>query len=89
MTVVPGQAGTAGVGDISGPDEADGALLVNGLLVGVCGTDREIADGGYGEAAMVLRNVELFGTVNAGRRHWDAAAGALAATDPAWFDLAA
>ena len=27
----------------------DGALLVRGLMMGVCGTDREIAEGGYGE----------------------------------------
>ena len=27
----------------------DGAVLVRGLLMGVCGTDREIAEGEYGE----------------------------------------
>ena len=31
---------------------------------------------------MVLRNQVLFGTVNAGRRHWEQAAAALAAADP-------
>ena len=34
---------------------------------------------------MVLRNVVLFGTVNAGRRHWEQAVDALAAADPAWL----
>jgi glucose 1-dehydrogenase len=35
--------------------------------------------------AMVLHNQVLFGTVNAGRRHWQQAAVALAAADPAWL----
>jgi len=35
--------------------------------------------------AMVLRNVVMFGTVNAGRRHWDQAVAALAAVDPTWL----
>lgn len=34
---------------------------------------------------MVLGNQVLFGTVNAGRRHWDRAAAALAAADPGWL----
>jgi glucose 1-dehydrogenase len=34
---------------------------------------------------MVLHNQVLFGTVNAGRRHWEQAAGALAAADPGWL----
>jgi len=34
---------------------------------------------------MVLRNQVLFGTVNAGRRHWEQAAEALAAADPRWL----
>ena len=35
--------------------------------------------------AMVLRNPVLFGTVNAGRRHWEQAVDALATADPAWL----
>ena len=50
MTAVPGERGTAGVEEVPDPPESDGALLVRGLLVGVCGTDREIAEGEYGEA---------------------------------------
>jgi threonine dehydrogenase-like Zn-dependent dehydrogenase len=49
MTVVAGQPGTAAVDEVPDPvNDVDG-LLVRGLLVGVCGTDREIAEGVYGE----------------------------------------
>ena len=33
----------------------------------------------------VLRNLVLFGTVNAGRRHWEQAVDALATADPDWL----
>ena len=49
ITAVPGQRGSVGVEEVAEPAEADGALLVRGLLMGVCGTDREIAEGAYGE----------------------------------------
>jgi len=48
MTVVPGRPDTARVDDVADPPEADGEILVEGLLVGVCGTDVEIAREGYG-----------------------------------------
>ena len=48
MTVVPGQKGTAGLEEVPDPDLQDGALLVRGIAIGVCGTDREIAEGAYG-----------------------------------------
>jgi len=48
MTVVPGQKGTAGIEEVPDPDMQDGALLVRGMAVGICGTDREIAEGAYG-----------------------------------------
>ena len=70
MTVVPGQKGTAGIEEMPDPDMQDGALLVRGIAVGICGTDREIAE---------------VGTVNAGRRHWEQAAAALATADPGWL----
>ena len=35
--------------------------------------------------AMVLQNAVMFGSVNAGRRHWHQAARSLAAADPAWL----
>ena len=34
---------------------------------------------------MVLRNTVLFGSVNAGRRHWEQAAEALPVADPGWL----
>ena len=34
---------------------------------------------------LVLGNQVIFGTVNAARRHYDQAAGALARADPAWL----
>jgi glucose 1-dehydrogenase len=50
ITAVPGQRGAVGVENVPEPATNDGALLVRGRLIGVCGTDREIAEGGYGEA---------------------------------------
>ena len=50
LTLVPGRAGSADVTDVPDPDPAPGQLLVQGLAVGVCGTDREIAAGDYGWA---------------------------------------
>ena len=49
MTVAPGEPGTASVDEVADPAGAIDALLVRGVLVGVCGTDREIAEGVYGE----------------------------------------
>ena len=49
MTVVPGCRDTAAVETLDEPPDAQGELLVSGRLVGVCGTDREIAEGVYGE----------------------------------------
>jgi hypothetical protein len=41
----------------------DGALLVRGIAVGICGTDREIAEGAYGtpsgEARLVIGHESL------------------------------
>ncbi len=49
ITGVPGRRGSIGVQQVSEPPQQDGALLVRGLMMGVCGTDREIAGGSYGE----------------------------------------
>jgi threonine dehydrogenase-like Zn-dependent dehydrogenase len=49
MTVVPGRAGSAAVAELDGP-VGDGDVLVEGIAVGICGTDVEIADGLYGSA---------------------------------------
>ena len=45
------ESGTARVvDDLPEPDEKDGEVLVESLLVGICGTDREIVGGEYGTA---------------------------------------
>lgn len=48
MTVVPGKPDSAGVSEMPEPPESDGALLVQGEFVGICGTDAEIVQEGYG-----------------------------------------
>jgi threonine dehydrogenase-like Zn-dependent dehydrogenase len=50
LTVTPGTADSAAVLDVPDPAGGDGLLLVQGLAVGVCGTDREIVAGDYGWA---------------------------------------
>jgi NADPH:quinone reductase-like Zn-dependent oxidoreductase len=64
MTVVPGQKGTAGLEAVPGPDVQDGALLVRGIAIGICGTDREIAEGAHGtppsgEARLIIGHESL------------------------------
>src|SRR6202035_2273798 len=50
LTVEPGKAGSARLDDIDEPPESDGAVLVETLAIGVCGTDAEIVSGAYGWA---------------------------------------
>ncbi len=50
LTVVPLQAGSAAVTEMPEPEPGPGELLVEGLALGVCGTDREIMGGEYGWA---------------------------------------
>ena len=50
LTVIPLQAGSAAVTDMPDPEPGPGDLLVDGLALGVCGTDREIIGGEYGWA---------------------------------------
>jgi glucose 1-dehydrogenase len=50
LTVRPGEAGSARLDDVAEPLTSDGAVLVQTLAVGVCGTDREILAGTYGVA---------------------------------------
>jgi threonine dehydrogenase-like Zn-dependent dehydrogenase len=47
MSVIPGKPDSAEVSEFKDPPEADGSILVEGLLVGICGTDVEILRG-YG-----------------------------------------
>jgi glucose 1-dehydrogenase len=50
LTVAPGLANSARVDEIGDPPLADGAILVRTLAIGVCGTDREIVCGHFGQA---------------------------------------
>ncbi|MET7283722.1 glucose 1-dehydrogenase [Kribbella sp. NPDC005582] len=50
LTVIPLQQGSLAVSDVAEPQAGAGELLVDGLAVGVCGTDKEIAAGDYGWA---------------------------------------
>src|SRR3954451_12573233 len=50
LTVIPLQAGSAAVTDMPDPEPGQGELLVDGVALGVCGTDIEIVRGEYGWA---------------------------------------
>ena len=50
ITVIPGQAGSARLDDVPEPAAAAGDVLVDGLALGICGTDGEIVRGEYGWA---------------------------------------
>ena len=50
LTVRPGEQDSARVEEIAEPERGDGELLVEGLALGICGTDREIARAEYGAA---------------------------------------
>jgi glucose 1-dehydrogenase len=45
MSVIPGRRGSELVAERPDPPPADGSVLAEGLLAGICGTDREILDG--------------------------------------------
>ncbi|HTB74363.1 MAG TPA: glucose 1-dehydrogenase [Polyangiaceae bacterium] len=50
ITVIPMKAGSVRLDDLAEPRSGHDELLVEGLAMGVCGTDREIARGAYGWA---------------------------------------
>jgi glucose 1-dehydrogenase len=50
LTTIPLSKDTLDVTDLPDPSPGDGELLVDGIAVGVCGTDKEIAAGEYGWA---------------------------------------
>ena len=50
LTVRPGEANSARVEEVPEPPVENGSVLVQGLSVGVCGTDVEIVSGKYGWA---------------------------------------
>src|SRR5437868_651229 len=51
VTLEPGKPRSQRLQDIAEPPEAQGSILVRSLALGICGTDRELIDGRYGEAA--------------------------------------
>jgi threonine dehydrogenase-like Zn-dependent dehydrogenase len=50
LTVQPGQPNTISLDDVPAPPGSDGTVLVRALVLGICGTDREIIAGHYGWA---------------------------------------
>jgi threonine dehydrogenase-like Zn-dependent dehydrogenase len=50
VTIVPRRAGSLRLDSMDEPPPHQGAVLARTLAVGVCGTDRELIDGDYGEA---------------------------------------
>jgi glucose 1-dehydrogenase len=51
VTVIPGTAGSVRLDEVPEPGTSTGSVLVEALAVGICGTDAEIAGGGYGWAS--------------------------------------
>jgi threonine dehydrogenase-like Zn-dependent dehydrogenase len=91
LTVVPLQAGSAAVTEMPDPEAGPGELLVEGLALGVCGTDREIMDGEYGwappgEQRLVLGHESLGRVLEAppdsGFAHGDLVVGVVRRPDP-------
>jgi threonine dehydrogenase-like Zn-dependent dehydrogenase len=83
MTVIPGQPDSAELTELPDPEPAGDELLVEPLYLGVCGTDREIIEGGHGEPPpgherLVLGH-ELLGRV---RDTGDLVAGIVRRPDP-------
>jgi len=50
VTLAPRQARSLDLEEIDEPQREQGAVLVRTLALGICGTDRELIDGIYGEA---------------------------------------
>jgi glucose 1-dehydrogenase len=50
LTVRPGTKDSLALIDMPEPPTSDGAVLVDGVAIGLCGTDIEIVSGEYGEA---------------------------------------
>ena len=50
ITLKPGTPGSAALEEVPEPAPEEGAILVDGVALGICGTDTEIVRGEYGEA---------------------------------------
>jgi glucose 1-dehydrogenase len=63
MSVIPGRPGSALIAELPDPPPAEGPILVQGLLAGICGTDAEILRGGgqppHGDPRLVIGHESL------------------------------
>lgn len=59
LTVVPGKVGSAALVEMPEPPASEGEVLIQTVAVGVCGTDREILAGKYGEPPPGERSLVL------------------------------
>jgi threonine dehydrogenase-like Zn-dependent dehydrogenase len=50
LTVIPGRKHSLALTEMPEPEPSPGEMIVDALAVGVCGTDKEIAEAEYGEA---------------------------------------
>jgi glucose 1-dehydrogenase len=50
VTLEPRKAHTLALADVAEPPASDGPILVQSVALGVCGTDRELIEGHYGDA---------------------------------------
>jgi threonine dehydrogenase-like Zn-dependent dehydrogenase len=66
LVVTPGKKDSLALADVPEPSPAEGSVLVEGLAVGLCGTDAEIVSGAYGQAPPG-RELLVLGHENLGR----------------------
>src|SRR5688572_8282819 len=71
ITVEPGRRDSARIEELPEPDVQQGAVLVEAVAVGVCGTDVEIVEGQYGwppprESRLVLGHESLGRVIDPG-----------------------
>lgn len=50
VTIAPGKAGSLQLEEVDEPGPQEGPVLVRTLAIGICGTDRDLVRGAYGEA---------------------------------------
>src|SRR5947207_14876919 len=50
VTLTPGKPHSLALEEVEGPQPGPGQVLTRTLAIGICGTDRELIDGAYGEA---------------------------------------
>jgi glucose 1-dehydrogenase len=91
IAVTPGHPETAGVIELSEPPASDGSIVLRTRLIGICGTDLEIAVDGYGtpppgENRLVLGHESLGEVIEApddsGFRAGDLVVGVVRRPDP-------